>query len=338
MAVPVDFADVVRRRLAETRLSQHRAAVDGGLPQDAIRSVLNGHSPSFQRLEQICDALDLELYVGPPRDPERPDFDARKIPIRDDKQTRAASLTRFNADVQLPVRKWKDCSPEGFLTTPDESERAPAPEGLADPQAFYTYSVTYSMAPACVWSGDHCLVSPCAQLRAVRLIWLRHQDGREAIRLLIRITADAYEVLAWGKPDENGRQEMMAETWKRQQVAERGMLLAIYRGGTPSAKNPPFRVPDWRSDRVADIWWDARKAAEQTGEASHTALDARVLQLLDLLELEAATLRETTKGWFERRTVSAHELWELQQEVEKVKQSAYLLAMTMRPPEPAREP
>lgn len=131
---------------------------------------------------------------------------------------------------------------------------------------------------------------------------------------------------------------MMAETWKRQEVAERGMLLAIYRGGTPGAKNPPFRVPDWRFDQVADIWWDARKAAQQTGEASDTALDARVLKLLDLLDLEAATLRETTRDCFERGTVSVHELWQLQQEVEKVKQSAYLLAMTMPPPEPAPEP
>ena len=131
---------------------------------------------------------------------------------------------------------------------------------------------------------------------------------------------------------------MMVETWKRQEVAERGMLLAIYRGGTPGAKNPPFRVPDWRFDQVADIWWDARKAAQQTGEASDTTLDARVLKLLDLLDLEAATLRETTRDCFERGTVSAHELWQLQQEVEKVKQSAYLLAMTMPQPEPAPEP
>ena len=124
--MPLDFAGLVRRRLAETRQSKHRAAVDGGLPQDAIRSVLNGHSPRLERLEEICDALDLELYVGPPRDTERSDFDAGEIPIRADKQTRAASLTRFNPDVQLPVRTWKAFSPEGFLTKPDESERAPA--------------------------------------------------------------------------------------------------------------------------------------------------------------------------------------------------------------------
>ncbi|MYD86454.1 MAG: hypothetical protein F4Y14_09935 [Acidobacteria bacterium] len=334
----LDFAELVRRRLAETRTSKHRAAVGHGLPQDAIRSVLNGHSPRLERLEQICDALDLELYVGPPRDAEPSDVDAGRIQIRADKQTRNASLTRFNADVQLPVRTWKECSPEGFLKTPDESKRAPAPEGLDDPQAFYTNAFNHdSMVPAGVWSGDHCLVSPGARLRADRLIWLRHQADHEAIRLPIRITADAYEVLAWGKPDENGRQEMMTEIWKRQDVVDRGMLLAIYRG-TPSSRDPPSRIPNWRSDRVADIWWNARKAAGQTGEASHTALDAHVRELLDLLELEAETFRNTTRKWFERGTVSVHELWELLQEVEKVKQSAYLITLTMRPSEPAREP
>ena len=142
-----------------------------------------------------------------------------------------------------------------------------------------------------------------------------------------------------GGPDEKSRrQEMRAETWKRQQVADRGMLLAIYRGGTPGAKNPPFRVPDWRSDQVADIWWDARNAADQSVEASHTPLDARVHKLLDELDLEAETLRKTTSDWFKRGTVSAHELWQLLHEVEKVQQSAYLLALTKRLSEPAPEP
>ncbi|MCY3842841.1 MAG: helix-turn-helix transcriptional regulator, partial [Acidobacteria bacterium] len=63
-----DFAEAVRRRLAERGQSQYRAAVNSGLPQDAIRSVLNGHVPRLNRVEQICRALGLELYIGPPRD------------------------------------------------------------------------------------------------------------------------------------------------------------------------------------------------------------------------------------------------------------------------------
>ena len=104
--MPLDFADLLRRRLVETRQSKHRAAVDGGLPQDAIRSVLNGHSPRLERLEQICDALGLELYVGPPRDTEPSDFDTGKIQIRAGKQTRAcARLTDEGQPVEVRQRE-----------------------------------------------------------------------------------------------------------------------------------------------------------------------------------------------------------------------------------------
>ncbi|MDE0003182.1 MAG: hypothetical protein OXQ29_10850, partial [Rhodospirillaceae bacterium] len=63
----IDFAEAVRRRLAERGQSQYRAAINSGLPQDAIRSVLSGHVPRLNRVEQICRALGLELYIGPPR-------------------------------------------------------------------------------------------------------------------------------------------------------------------------------------------------------------------------------------------------------------------------------
>ena len=45
----------------------YRAAVDAGLPQNAIRSVLRGREPGSDRLAEICRALELEFYVGPPR-------------------------------------------------------------------------------------------------------------------------------------------------------------------------------------------------------------------------------------------------------------------------------
>ena len=62
-----DFAALVRLRLNETGLSQHRAALAHGLPPDAIRSVLDGHVPGFDRVTSICDALGLEFYIGLPR-------------------------------------------------------------------------------------------------------------------------------------------------------------------------------------------------------------------------------------------------------------------------------
>ena len=37
------------------------------LPRDAIRNVLAGHDPRLSRADEICRALGLELYIGPPR-------------------------------------------------------------------------------------------------------------------------------------------------------------------------------------------------------------------------------------------------------------------------------
>ncbi|MDE0178472.1 MAG: hypothetical protein OXP36_07715 [Gammaproteobacteria bacterium] len=64
----IDFAAAVRRRLAERGRSQYRAAPNSGLPQDAIRSVLNGLVPRLSHVEQIWRVTGLELFIGPPRD------------------------------------------------------------------------------------------------------------------------------------------------------------------------------------------------------------------------------------------------------------------------------
>lgn len=54
------------------------------LPADAIRSVLRAEKKSgtgLNRAQQICDALGLELYIGPPRDdgPQPSDADLRTL-------------------------------------------------------------------------------------------------------------------------------------------------------------------------------------------------------------------------------------------------------------------
>ena len=58
----------IHARLHEIGISQHRAALDANLPQDAIRHVLAGHIPRIDRAEQIAKALGLDFYIGPPRD------------------------------------------------------------------------------------------------------------------------------------------------------------------------------------------------------------------------------------------------------------------------------
>lgn len=66
------FADAVSAQLEA--LGQNAFAVEklGGLPVDAIRSVIRDDDkraiPRITRAKEICDLLGLEFYIGPPRD------------------------------------------------------------------------------------------------------------------------------------------------------------------------------------------------------------------------------------------------------------------------------
>ena len=63
----------LRRRVAEkltiSDTSARAAALSAGLPIRAVQAVLEGHEPSVGRAFDVAKALDLEFYIGPPRDP-----------------------------------------------------------------------------------------------------------------------------------------------------------------------------------------------------------------------------------------------------------------------------
>ena len=58
-----------REALADRGLSTRAAEARAGLPTRSIQGALEGHVPSVDRAAEICDALGLELYIGPPRGP-----------------------------------------------------------------------------------------------------------------------------------------------------------------------------------------------------------------------------------------------------------------------------
>ena len=301
----IDFAEAVRRRLAERGQSQYRAALKGGLPQDAIRSVLNGHVPRLNRVEQICRALGLELYIGPPRD----------VQVEADGAETSRPLTRFSSSVQLPVRAISPPSPEVYLAESEEQDQTrPAPVDLDDPQAFYALFQGYSMVPAGIGPADYCLVSPCAKLEPGQRIWLRDRKGREGLRWLIRLTATTYEVAAWQPPKPSGHQDLVPERWERKDVDDRGVILAVYRGWlVPS--DTAHRLPDWRPGRLTGLW---RALFDEEPE-----LQAAVAEHL---EETASSFNRTIKGWLEQGVVQRSEMQDLLQQVESVKQLAQLLS------------
>ncbi len=61
------FINAIRGSLMEKRISVRSAAMGAGIPIRSFQSVLDGRVPSIVRAEEICKALDLEFYIGPPR-------------------------------------------------------------------------------------------------------------------------------------------------------------------------------------------------------------------------------------------------------------------------------
>ena len=294
----IDFAEAVRRRLAEKGQSKYRAAVNGGLPQDAIRYVLNGHVPRLNRVEQICRALGLELYIGPPRD----------VQVEADSAQPSRPLTRFDPSVQLPVRVLLPLAPDVYLMKSEEADQTkPAPVDLDDPQAFYVLLHGHSMAPTGIGPADFCLVSPCAKLDPGQRVWFRDRKGREGLRWLIRLTAATYEVAAWQPPKPNGHQDLVAERWERKDVDDRGVILAVYRGWlVPS--DPVHRLPDWHPGRLMGLW--------QALFDEQPELQAAVVEHLE--EMTSSLNRRIT-GWLEEGSVQRSDMEDLLQQVENVK-------------------
>ncbi len=66
------FAKAVQDQLAELGTNAFAFEKRAGLPVDAVRSVIRDDDkraiPRINRAKQICDALGLEFYIGPPRD------------------------------------------------------------------------------------------------------------------------------------------------------------------------------------------------------------------------------------------------------------------------------
>lgn len=66
-----DIQQQVQSALDDQGLTAHGAAVKAGLPESAIRRLLEGRSPRTRRMMAICEALGLEFYIGPPRPQSR---------------------------------------------------------------------------------------------------------------------------------------------------------------------------------------------------------------------------------------------------------------------------
>ena len=240
---PQEIAAAVREELKQRNLTPFRAARNARLPENAIRTVLDGHQPRVGRLEAICQSLGLELYIGP----RRRDADPGDPPA-------AQRLQMHWGATKIPVRGWRHYSDEGLLLQPQAEGVALAPAGLSDPDAFYANMAGHSMVRENIGRGYYCLISPKTPLDAGQRVWLRNRQDQEVIRRLVAIDADAYSLRGWREaPDpavfEHVRQDPVSERWPRTEVAAKGVVLIAY-AHPPKPDAKPFKVPDMASARA----------------------------------------------------------------------------------------
>lgn len=83
----------IQEALKRQGTNPSRVAKDNGLSVNAVRYILEGRPPSSRRLAEVCEALDLEFYVGPRRTPTGTQPDATHL--ADELERLAAEVRRL---------------------------------------------------------------------------------------------------------------------------------------------------------------------------------------------------------------------------------------------------
>ena len=240
----MDLREHILAAVAESDLSERRLSLLATGSTDTIRNIRRGAVPRVSTLEALCRVLGLELQIR-----------SGRLQPHEDAVPTARPPTEFDKRRELPVREWEDPSEEGYRRHPHSANRAPAPADLTDEQAFYLRVPDYSMVPAKIGKNDYCLVSPCAELHVDQRTWFRGLTGRETVKWVMRLSAAGYDLGSWAL-DQVGHQRPTSVHWARDDVVDRGVVLAVYRD-EPAATKPQVPVADWRPDALAELWRSA---------------------------------------------------------------------------------
>ena len=241
----------------ESPLSDRQISVAATGTPDTIRNIRRGTAPRADTLEALCRVLGLDLQFSPRAEPER-----------------VGPPTEFSSSLELPVRRWAECSADGYLLKPDDSDRAPAPVDLKDHHAFYAQMRGGSMAGGGIAAGDYCLISPFAPLEVNRRAWFLKRTGEQAIRWVVRLPATMFDVAAW-ELDELGHPKPVADRWRHGDVVDRGVVLSVYHD-QPSVERPLSPAADWCPDAFSDLWRSALFSSDEHFKAAVDELDKTV--------------------------------------------------------------
>ena len=285
------LAAAMREALSKRNASVRSVALAAGLPVRSVQSVLDGHVPSVNRAKEICNALGLEFYVGPARDRDPSREPAPGVEPPPPAASTLPDLSVFSPEVEMSVRGWAKCSLVGYLEDEKEFIDHPAPVHLPDEHAFYAMALGPSMVPEGIDNGDYCLVSPAAPLQAGWRVWLKNRQQQVTIKRLVTVTETSYHLRGWQGPDRRRQQAPYHDEWRRSNVAEAGVVLAVYRGA-PSRTHPPELIPDPKPPQAeAAVKEPARPVVPRDGSDMTRVLEEMTREQRALRE-EVSALRE----------------------------------------------
>ena len=259
----------------DSPLSDRKLSMLATATPDTIRNIRRGAAPRADTLEALCAVLGVDLHFGPRLQTEPNTFPSRPP-------------TRFSAEMTLPVRRWAECSVEGYLSRPDDSDQAPAPEALTDQHAFYAQVSGPCMVPGGIGADDYCLISPFAQLEGDQRAWFRKRTGEEAIRWVMRLPPEVLDLGAWEPPDAGGHQKLVADRWAHADVVDRGVVLEVYHE-RPSVERPLLPAPGWRPDSIAELWRSTVFSSDKQLEAAAAQVD-QAASVLEETEMQLKRL------------------------------------------------
>ena len=271
-----EIVKTIREALKQKNTNAYRAAKDAGLPENAIRYMVSGQShPTSKRLLEICEALGLEFYIGPPRGPESLKEDHRYSDIADALGLAAnadmGQILSAIGSLQKNPRLWS----AGALPDIAALKRAVMETNQFDPYGALNRAEILIGDEAVAFDGDT-LLEVAAAFRAIEIsplcadayldvIHLLKLEGFEKKRLL-SLTIEA-AVLAIG-----------TETF----VADRGHFWSVPR------TRPYIRARTLQADMKFDEW-DWQSAAQEYQAIidlnNHDNLGCRYRLMACLLEL-----------------------------------------------------
>ena len=190
-----------------------------------IKNIRLGQIPSFEKIEGLCRELELDIYIGPPRDAAT---------------TPPPEWSRF-ATTTLPHHGVAKCSIQGWGKDQPDRDPLPKPEDSTDDSAFYVSATGQSMIPEGIDSGAICLVSPGTEPRPGDRVWFKDKAGATAIKRLVRISERGAFLRGW-MPIKDGKQQSFEEERFLNFVEAMHPVIAVFKG-KPGNDNCKF-IPD----------------------------------------------------------------------------------------------